>query len=247
MPGLMEGKIVIVTGGSGLLGQEMISDIRRKGGIAINADLNVETNLNKGEIKIDITYDESIQNGIDQIMDRFKRIDGLVNNAYPRTADWGKKFEDVGPESWRKNIDMQLNSTFVFSQKVLKLMASQKQGAIVNIASIYGVVGNDFTIYEDYGGTSPAAYSAIKGGVINFSRYLASYYGRDGIRVNCVSPGGIFDNQHPSFISRYESKVPMKRLGRPDDIAPSVTFLLSDEAKYITGQNLIVDGGWTCI
>lgn len=247
MSGLMKDRIVIITGGSGLLGQEMIADIRRKGGIAINADLNVETNLEKGEIKIDITDDESIQNGIDHILSRFKRIDGLVNNAYPRTSDWGQKFEDVQPDSWRKNIDMQLNSTFVFCQKALKVMVNQRQGAIVNIASIYGVVGNDFTIYEDYGGTSPAAYSAIKGGVINFSRYLASYYGHIGIRVNCVSPGGIFDNQHPSFINHYESKVPMKRLGRPDDIAPSVTFLLSDEAKYITGQNLIVDGGWTCI
>jgi NAD(P)-dependent dehydrogenase (short-subunit alcohol dehydrogenase family) len=247
MSGLMKDRIVIITGGSGLLGQEMIADIRRKGGIAINADLNVETNLDKMEIKIDITDDDSIQNGIDHILSRFKRIDGLVNNAYPRTSDWGQKFEDVQSDSWRKNIDMQLNSTFVFCQKVLKVMVSQKQGAIVNIASIYGVVGNDFTIYEEYGGTSPAAYSAIKGGVINFSRYLASYYGQNGIRVNCVSPGGIFDNQHPSFINRYESKVPMKRLGRPDDIAPSVTFLLSDEAKYITGQNLIVDGGWTCI
>jgi NAD(P)-dependent dehydrogenase (short-subunit alcohol dehydrogenase family) len=247
MPGLMKDKIVIITGGSGLLGQEMIADVRRKGGIAINADLNVETNLDIGEINIDITNDESIQKGIDLILFRFKRIDGLVNNAYPRTVDWGLKFEDVDSESWRKNIDMQLNSTFVFCQKVLKVMLTQKEGAIVNIASIYGVVGNDFTIYEEYGGTSPAAYSAIKGGVINFSRYLASYFGRNGIRVNCVSPGGIFDNQHPSFISRYENKVPMKRLGRPDDIAPAVTFLLSEEAKYITGQNLIVDGGWTCI
>ena len=126
-------------------------------------------------------------------------------------------------------------------------MAVQNSGAIVNIASIYGVVGNDFTLYEEYGGTSPAAYSAIKGGIINFTRYLASYYGKKGIRINCVSPGGIFDHQNPSFVARYEAKVPMGRLGNPDDIAPSVSFLLSDEAKYITGQNLIVDGGWTCI
>lgn len=126
-------------------------------------------------------------------------------------------------------------------------MATQNHGAIVNIASIYGVVGNDFTLYEEYGGTSPAAYSAIKGGLINFTRYLASYYGKRGIRVNCVSPGGIFDHQHTSFISKYEAKVPMGRLGNPDDIAPAVSFLLSDEAKYITGHNLIVDGGWTII
>jgi NAD(P)-dependent dehydrogenase (short-subunit alcohol dehydrogenase family) len=247
MSGLMKDKIILVTGGSGLLGKEMISDIRKKGGIAINVDLIVETNLDRGELQVDITNDESIQNAIDQVFLKYKRIDGLVNNAYPRTFDWGEKFENVKPDSWRKNIDMQLNSTFVFCQKVLKIMVDQKAGSIVNIASIYGLVGNDFTVYEEYGGTSPAAYSAIKGGVINFSRYLASYHGHNGIRINCVSPGGILENQHPSFISRYESKVPMRRLGKPDDIAPSVTFLLSDEAKYITGHNLIVDGGWTCI
>ena len=247
MPGLMKDKIILITGGSGLLGKEMISDIRKKGGIAINVDLIVETNLERGELQVDITNDESIQNGIDQVFLKYKRIDGLVNNAYPRTVDWGEKFENVKPDSWRKNIDMQLNSTFVFCQKVLKIMVDQKAGSIVNIASIYGLVGNDFTIYEEFGGTSPAAYSAIKGGIINFSRYLASYHGHNGIRINCVSPGGILDNQHPSFISRYESKVPMRRLGNPEDIAPSVTFLLSDEAKYITGHNLIVDGGWTCI
>jgi len=244
---LMKDKVVIITGGSGLLGRAMISDIRLKGGIAINADMNVETNLTKWDINVDITDDVSIENCINQILFHFKKIDGLVNNAYPRTSDWGKRFEEVEAISWRKNIDMQLNSTFVFCQKVLKVMASQKFGAIVNIGSTYGVVGNDFTIYEEYGGTSPAAYSAIKGGVINFTRYLASYFGPIGIRVNCVSPGGIFDSQHPSFVKRYENKVPLRRMGNPDDIAPSVTFLLSEEAKYITGHNLLVDGGWTCI
>ena len=209
--------------------------------------LGVLTDLQSGTIRMDITDDQSIQTGIDQIVAEFGRIDGLVNNAYPRTKDWGTKFEDIDPESWRTNVDMQLNSYFVCSQKVLKIMATQNSGSIVNIASIYGVVGNDFTLYEEYGGTSPAAYSAIKGGLINFTRYLASYYGRKGIRVNCVSPGGIFDHQHPSFVKRYEDKVPMGRLGQPEDIAPAVSFLLSDEAKYITGQNLIIDGGWTCI
>ena len=244
---MLKDKIIIITGGTGLIGKELVADIKRKGGIAINADIEVETNLSSGTIQMDILNDQSIYNGINQIVAEFGRIDGLVNNAYPRTKDWGTKFEDIDPQSWRTNIDMQLNSYFVCSQKVLKVMAVKKYGSIVNIASIYGVVGNDFTLYEEYGGTSPAAYSAIKGGLINFTRYLASYYGKKGIRVNCVSPGGIFDNQHPSFVKRYEEKVPMGRLGKPDDIAPSVSFLLSDEAKYITGQNLIVDGGWTCI
>lgn len=244
---ILNKKIILVTGGSGLIGKELITDIQRKGGKAINADIGVETQLESGTLQMDITNDKSVQDGIDIILKEFGRIDGLVNNAYPRTKDWGTKFEDIDPESWRKNIDMQLNSYFVCSQKVLKIMASQNSGSIVNIASIYGVVGNDFTLYQEYNGTSPAAYSAIKGGLINFTRYLASYYGHQGIRVNCVSPGGIFDNQHSSFVERYEAKVPMRRLGNPDDIAPAVSFLLSDEAKYITGQNIIVDGGWTCI
>lgn len=244
---ILNDKIIIITGGSGLIGKELVADINRKGGKAINADIGVKTNLHVGTIQMDITDDHSIQTCIDQIVSEFGRIDGLVNSSYARTKDWGTKFEDIDPESWRANVDMQLNSYFVCCQKVLEIMAAQKSGAIVNIASIYGVVGNDFTLYEEYGGTSPAAYSAIKGGLINFTRYLASYYGRKGIRVNCVSPGGIFDRQHPTFVSRYEAKVPMGRLGNPDDIAPAVSFLLSDEAKYITGQNLIVDGGWTCI
>jgi NAD(P)-dependent dehydrogenase (short-subunit alcohol dehydrogenase family) len=119
---------------------------------------------------------------------------------------------------------------------------------MVNIASIYGIVGNDFTVYENTGGlTSPAAYSAIKGGLINFSRYLASYFGKFGVRINCVSPGGIIDQQHPNFIQQYSAKVPLKRLGKPAEIAPGVSFLLSDDASYITGHNLVIDGGWTSI
>jgi NAD(P)-dependent dehydrogenase (short-subunit alcohol dehydrogenase family) len=244
---ILRDKIIIVTGGSGLIGKEIVADIVRKGGKAINADIMVETNLQNGTIQMDITDDESIKKGVSHIISEFKHIDGLVNNAYPRTKDWGAKFENIDPASWRKNVDMQLNSYFVCCQKVLSTMVHNSSGSIVNIASIYGVVGNDFTLYEEYGGTSPAAYSAIKGGLINFTRYLASYYGHLGIRVNCVSPGGIFDNQHPSFIARYEAKVPMRRLGNPNDVAPAVSFLLSDEAKYITGQNLVVDGGWTSI
>lgn len=244
---ILKDKVVIITGGSGLIGWEIVKDIASKGGIAINADINVRTNLEEGNLYVDISDDKSIQDAVDIVYQKWRRIDGLVNCAYPRTNDWGAFFEDIQLESWRKNVDFQLNSYFVFCQKVLKIMAEQGYGAIVNIASIYGVVGNDFTLYEDYGGTSPAAYSAIKGGIINFTRYLASYYGRQGIRINCVSPGGILDHQHPSFIARYEARVPMGRLGNPDDIAPAVSFMLSNEAKYITGQNLVVDGGWTAI
>ncbi|WP_438426161.1 SDR family oxidoreductase [Aquimarina macrocephali] len=243
----LKNKVIIVTGGSGLIGKPILKHLKDNGAIVINADINAETNIETNDYACDVTSETSILELIDSVIKKHGRIDGLVNNAYPRTKDWGNKFEDVPIDSWRKNVDTQMNSVFFICQQVLKVMEKQKSGSIVNISSIYGVVGNDFTIYEGYGGTSPAAYSAIKGGIINFTRYLASYYGKHNVRVNCVSPGGIKDNQHPSFIERYEYKSPLKRLGQPHEIAPAITFLLSDEASFITGHNLMVDGGWTAI
>ena len=240
-------KIVIVTGGNGLLGKEIISKIREEGGFSINIDINHETTSDLSTIKCDITNVSSINDCIRLVVDKYNKIDGLVNNAYPRTADWGNKFEDILFESWQKNIDSQLNSYFYFSQQVAQHMVTQKDGSIINMASVYGIVGPDFTVYDGTTMTMPAAYSAIKGGIVNFTRYLASYLGSHNIRVNTISPGGIFDNQNSIFVENYNKKVPMKRMGLPNDISPSVVFLLSDDAKYITGQNLAIDGGWTAI
>lgn len=243
----LENKIIIVTGGSGLIGKTIIADIRRNSGTAINADIDCNTDLNKFSRNCDITIDDSIQDTINDVINHFGKLDGLVNNAYPRTKDFGDKFEDTKPDSWRKNVDIHLNSYFVFCQKALSQMKKQGYGSIVNIASIYGIVGPDFTVYEGTKLTNPGVYAAIKGGIINFTRYIASYYGKYNIRANCISPGGIFDNQHERFVKQYEHKVPLKRMGKPEDIAPSVSFLLSNDASYISGHNLVVDGGWTAI
>jgi NAD(P)-dependent dehydrogenase (short-subunit alcohol dehydrogenase family) len=243
----LKDKVIIVTGGSGLLGDEFIKHLNENGAITINADISFPNNFNENQIYCDITDTNSTDNLIEKVLNKYGRIDGVVNNAYPRTDDWGTPFEDVTEESWKKNIDMQLNSYIFFSRKVIKQMILQKNGSIVNIASIYGLVGPDFTVYENTTLTNAAEYAAIKGGVINITRYLASLYGKYNIRINCISPGGIFNHQNKTFVSQYEKKVPMKRMGMPEDIAPTVSFLLSENTKYITGQNIIIDGGWTCI
>lgn len=240
-------KVIIVTGGNGLIGQGIVDKIRSEGGVCINAEINAKTDDRLNNVQCDITKPESIQFVIDLVIGKFGKLDGLVNNAYPRTKDWGTKFEDISYDSWRLNVDWQLNTTFLFCQKTLVEMKKQGYGSIVNIGSTYGVVSPDFSIYHGTEMTSPAAYSAIKGGVINFTKYLAAYFGRYGIRANCVSPGGIFDNQNPVFVQNYEHKVPLKRMGKPSDIAGPVAFLLSDDAAYVTGHNLMADGGWTAV
>ena len=243
----LDNKVIIVTGGSGLIGQSIVKQVCEEGGIAINADISHSTALSEGLVYCDVTDINSVQDCISTVLNKYGKIDGLVNNAYPRTKDWGNHFEDIDILSWKANVDMQLNSVFICCQEVLKVLKNQGHGTIVNIASIYGSVGPDFSIYEGTNMTMPAAYSAIKGGVINFTRYLASYYGSYNVRVNCISPGGIYDNQPSKFVENYERKVPLRRMGLPGDLSPAVAFLLSRESSYITGQNLIIDGGWTAI
>ena len=247
MEKLLDNKVIIVTGGNGLLGREIVKGVIENGGICINIDINHETTNDLSLMKGDVTNPDSINKCLTLIISKYKRIDGLVNNAYPRTADWGTKFENVKYDSWKKNIDFQMNSYFYLSQQVSKYMIIQKSGSIINMASVYGSVGPDFTVYDDTEMTMPVAYSAIKGGIINLSRYLASYIGKYKITVNTISPGGIFDNQNPIFVENYNKKVPMRRMGLPKDISPTVVFLLSEGAMYITGQNIIIDGGWTAI
>ena len=241
----LKDKIIIVTGGNGLLGNEIILQLKKQGALVINLEINIKTNDELTEVECDITNTKSIINSIDLILKKYSKIDGLVNNAYPRTSDWGNKFEDVKIESWKSNVDMQMNSIFYLSQRVLEIMQNQKFGSIVNMASIYGVVGPDFSLYENTEMTMPAAYAAIKGGVINFTRYLASYYGKYNIRVNCISPGGIYNNQSEIFVKNYERKVPMNRMGDPKELEGALLLLASDASSYITGQNFLIDGGLT--
>ncbi len=244
---MLNNKIIIVTGGNGLIGKSIVNKLLLAGATTINFDINHDTLEDLSSVKCDITDCESINKAIDLVISKYGKIDGLVNNAYPRSNDWGNKFENIEYNSWKLNVDWQLNSYFYLTQQVSKHMVFEKCGSIVNMASVYGIVGPDFSVYQNTNMTMPAAYSAIKGGIINFSRYLASYLGPYGIRVNTISPGGIYDNQPSIFVENYNDKVPLKRMGLPEDISPSVVFLLSDDSAYITGQNLAIDGGWTAI
>lgn len=244
----LNNKVIGVTGGNGQLGTNFVAYLRSQGAIVIAIDNTYETDLSKHQLYMDITDADSINKGLQTIIDEYGVIDGWVNNAYPRTADWGKKtFSEEDMHSFEQNVSWHMVGYAKSCQIVLNQMMKQKSGSLINIASIYGVVGPDFTIYEGTSMQNPAGYAAIKGGLINLTKYLAAYYGPYSVRINCVSPGGIFNHQPERFVEQYEHKVPLKRLGTPDDISPSVGFLLSDGAQYITGHNLVVDGGWTII
>ena len=247
MKNTLSKKIIIVSGGNGLLGKSIIANIKSHDGIPINLDINHDTSLDCLTINCDITNKESVDNTIELIIKKFKKIDGLVNAAYPRTNDWGNDFFDIKLDSLKQNLHMQLASCFYLTQQTSEHLIKNKNGSIVNIGSIYGELGPDIRVYKNTKMTMPAGYSIIKGGIINFTRYLASFLGRYNIRCNCVSPGGIFDNQDKLFVKQYEEKVPLKRMALSSDISPIVSFLLSDGSEYITGQNINVDGGWSII
>jgi len=252
------GKNAVVCGGLGLIGKEisialaqarakvLILDIDSSKGEVFEKECK-EKDLDVKFIKFDITDIKSYDKEVKELFNRFT-INVWVNTAYPKTKDWNAKLEDIKPESWQKNVDMHMNAYCLLTRNVAEIMKEQKtKGSIINIGSIYGVVGPDFEIYAGTDMTNPAAYAAIKGGIVNFSRYTASYYGPSGIRVNCICPGGIFNNQDKEFIKNYEKKTPLKMMGKPEDIASATLFLASEASSYITGTTFMVDGGWTCI
>lgn len=243
----LKNKVIVISGGNGLIGKEVVREINNSGGICINLDIINKTSSDISNIECDITNPSSVDRALQMIIKKYNKIDGLINNAYPRTEDWGNKFEDIKYSSWQKNIDFQLNSYFYLTQQIIKIMIKQKKGSVLNMASIYGMIGPDFSVYENTSMTMPAAYSAIKGGIINFTRYLSSYLGKYNIRSNSISPGGIYNDQNDLFVKNYNKRVPLGRMGLPKDIAPAVVFLMSDLSSYISGQNLAIDGGWTAI
>lgn len=255
----LDGKVVFVTGGCGQIGTEVVRafasanveviilDNAREKGERLAGEI-VDAGCKGHYEYFDIAELEGIESVMHELVDKYGGLDGWVNSAYPHTKDWGNAVEEVVLESWRANVDMHLNG-YVWTSRcaALRMREIGIGGAIVNFGSTYGVQAADFSVYDGTKMTSPMAYSAIKGGVINYSRYLASYFGKDGIRVNSICPGGVFNHQNKTFVKNYCRKTPLGRMAVPEDIAGVVLFLVSDLASYVSGATIMVDGGWSAI
>ncbi|MBR9706181.1 SDR family oxidoreductase [Candidatus Pacearchaeota archaeon] len=255
----LDEKVAVVTGGLGLIGREISISLAQAGAKVLVLDIEIakgekfekECKKEKLDVKFfrfDVTDIKALDNTISQLFNVEGPIFVWVNTAYPRTKDWGLDLGKVKSETWQNNVDMHMNSYCLMTKTIAELMKKSKiGGSIINFGSIYGVVAPDFEIYKGTGMNNEGTYAAIKGGIINFSRFAASYYGKYCIRVNCICPGGVFDNQNEEFLKNYEMKTPLKRMANPDEIASATLFLASDASSYMTGTTLMVDGGWTCI
>jgi len=262
----LKNKVSIVTGATGLIGREHCKALSEAGSNVIVADLDENIckefastlGIESMGIGVDVTNPDSIKNLRDKVLEKFKRIDVLVNNAAindmfedPKAVLEQSKFENYPLELWQKSVDVNLTGVFLCSQILGAEMLKQKKGSIINVASTYGIVAPDQSLYINKQGEQafykPPAYSATKGAVIMFTKYLASYWGKEGIRVNTLSPGGVENNQDEFFIEKYSAKTVLGRMALPTDYKGTIVFLASDASGYMTGANLIVDGGWTCI
>ena len=260
-------KTVIVTGACGLLGRQHCAALAAAGANVVVADIHAETcaevaaGLPSGPhlpLAVDVTSPESLAAARDQVLARFGHIDVLVNNAAindmfenPALAADLSKFENFPLATFRQVLEVNVTGVFLAAQVLGTPMAVQGHGSIINVASTYGIVGPDQSIYRNAAGEqtfykSPS-YPMTKGAVVNFTRYLAAYWGPAGVRVNTLSPGGVENSQDAFFVQQYSAKTPLGRMAAATDYQGAVVFLASDASAYMTGANLVVDGGWTAI
>ncbi len=259
-------KTAIVTGACGLLGREHCRALAEAGAAVVVLDVDAETcrtfaaELGPEHLGLgaDVTDRASLERVRDAVLERYGSIDVLVNNAAindmfenPALAARQSMFEHYPLEMWKKSLDVNVTGVFLCSQVFGTVMARQGRGSIINIASTYGMVGPDQSIYQNERGEqtfykSPA-YPTTKGAVLNFTRYLAAYWGKSGVRVNALSPGGVENCQEPFFIQNYSRKTALGRMAQPSDYRGAIVFLAGEASAYMTGANLVVDGGWTAM
>jgi len=253
---MLKEKVVVITGGGGLLGRRFCSAAANRGAVVVVADIDIEAAMRlavsirdsggKAEpVHLDISSPDSVDGVVAKLHRSYGRIDAVVNNAYPRNARYGRKLEEVEYADFAENVTANLAGYFLVSQQFAKYFVERGSGNIVNIASIYGVIAPRFDVYRDTKMTMPVEYAAIKAGVVHLTRYFAQYFKQSGIRCNALSPGGILDRQPMPFLQAYKTYSGTKGMLTPDDIEGALMFLLSDESRYVTGQNLIVDDGFS--
>jgi|WetSurMetagenome_2_1015567.scaffolds.fasta_scaffold28075_2 NAD(P)-dependent dehydrogenase (short-subunit alcohol dehydrogenase family) len=260
----LKGKTAIITGGAGLIGKMQCKALSDFEASVVVCDIDIEkseiiaNNLNADSfaIQLDVESEKSITKAKNAVLSKTGRIDILINNAAVNdvfandtSALEQSMFENYPLELWIKSLNVNLTGTFLCCKIFGTEMANQNKGSIINVASTYGMVGPDQSIYVDENGEqkffkSPS-YPAGKGAIINFTRYLAAYWGNKGIRVNTLSPGGIINGQDEYFIKNYSKKTILGKMANPEDYVGAVIFLSSDASSYMTGANLVVDGGWT--
>jgi 3-oxoacyl-[acyl-carrier protein] reductase len=233
-------KIAVVTGANGQLGRSFINTLAKNGIYSYALDLDttgIEETENVRPVELDVT-DES---AVEEFYLELGRIDILINNAGIGVFT---PFEQRTADEFRRVMDVNLLGPFLMSKGAVKLMKEQRKGKIVHIGSIYGQVSSDERIYGDSGRNNSEVYSATKAGVIQMTKYMATHFGRYNIQTNCISPGGIFNNQTRKFVDNYVYKTPMNRMGSADDLQGTLLYLISDDSSYTNGQNISVDGGF---
>lgn len=265
----LSGRVAILTGGAGLLGCQYTRTLLEAGAKVVVADLDAQqaTKTAEGAVAeiggeaigrgVDVRLKEEVEDMVTAVSSRFGRIDILINNAAidPKLdADVAARlvntFEDYPLELWQQSLDVNLTGAFLCSQAVGKVMLAQSRGVMVNVCSTYGLVAPDQRLYQRAGEREqtlfkPAAYSVTKAGIAHLTRYLAAYWGGRGIRVNTLTPGGVYNAQDDEFVAKYAARTPLGRMATVNDMNGAMLFLVSDASSYMNGANLVVDGGWT--
>jgi len=251
----LQSKVIVVIGGQGRIGQNVCNSLSKIGATIICADLNVDSEeliVNAQDelyahwrVHCDIRSQSNVENLISQIQSKFSKIDAVINCSYPRNQAFGAPLEEVLYEDFCENLSIHVGGYFLICQQFSLKFLEQGYGNIINFSSIYGSLVPRFEIYKGTAMQMPVEYSAIKSGIEHMSRYFAQKYKKDNIRVNCISPGGIYDGQEKSFTIAYSKFSGNKGLLDPNDLMGGLIFLLSDSSKYMTGQNLIIDDGYS--
>lgn len=243
----LKNKVVVITGGMGLLGQEHVKIVKEAKGIPVIWDINEKAN-----ICVDITSPSLVFEAFGETIKKFKKIDVLINNACRNPSIPQSRFEHLKFIDWNQDLAVGLGGAFLCSQIIGSYFAIRKKGIILNIASDLGVIAPDQRIYEEEGVDEDkqlkksVTYSVIKHGIIGLTKYLATYWADKGIRVNSLSPSGIYNRHDCEFVKKLNNLIPMGRMAKKDEYRCAVLFLITEASSYMTGANLIIDGGRTC-